>query len=80
MRTHRIIPHPVERFYLPRRTAGGADVFDVMPFEGAAAYVLCDYGHGEADYGILNDDGSVDVLGSASQAFGDGLERVELID
>jgi hypothetical protein len=43
-----------DRFYLPRRTYSGQEIFDVLPWEGAVEYVT----DGER-YGILMGDGMV---------------------
>lgn len=60
-------------FYEARQTIGGGEVRDVMPYEGAVAYVT----DGER-YGVQYDDGVVDWLGSDPVgAFGEGAEVVE---
>lgn len=60
-------------FYEARQTIGGGEVRDVMPYEGATAYVT------DGDrYGIQYEDGHVDWLGSDPvRAFGEGAEVIE---
>ena len=61
-----------EQFYEPRRTLGGGEVRDMMPYEGATAYVTDGF-----RYGIQYEDGSVDWLGNDPvSAFGEGAEVV----
>lgn len=61
------------QFYEPRQTIGGGEVHDVMPYEGAVAYVT----DGER-YGVQYEGGHVDWLGADPvQAFGEGAEIVE---
>ena len=68
IRTIRLTPS----CYEPRRTIGGGEVRDAMPYEGATDYVT----DGER-YGIQYDDGHVDWLGTdLTRAFGDGAEIV----
>lgn len=63
-----------DSFYEPRRTLGGGTVRDVMPYEGAVAYVT----DGKR-FGVQYEDGSVDWLGSDPvSAFGDGAEVVDV--
>lgn len=60
-------------FYEARQTIGGGEVRDVMPYEGAVAYVT----DGER-YGVQYGDGAVDWLGrDIVQAFGEGAEVVD---
>lgn len=59
-------------FYLPRRTIGGGEVRDVMPYVDAVAYVTDGF-----RYGLHYEDGTVDWLGSdLVAAFGEGAEIV----
>lgn len=62
-----------DSFYEPRRTLGGGEVRDVLPYEGATAYVT------DGDrYGIQYEDGAVDWLGNDPvSAFGEGAEVVD---
>ena len=69
IRTIKLSPNAYE----PRRTLGGGEVRDGMPYEGATDYVT----DGER-YGVRYDDGHVDWLGSSvGRAFGDGIEVLE---
>jgi hypothetical protein len=43
-----------DRFYLPRRSYSGQEIFDVIPWDGASDYVTDGY-----RYGVLMADGSV---------------------
>ena len=55
--------------YAPRRTLGGGEVRDVVPYEGATAYVT-----DGRRYGVLYEDGRVDWLGDDPvSAFGEGV-------
>lgn len=57
-------------FYGTRQALGGGEVRDVMPYEGATAYVT----DGER-YGVQYEDGHVDWLGThPATAFGEGAE------
>jgi len=58
-----------DSFYAPRRTLGGGEVRDVVPYEGAVAYVT-----DGSRYGIQYEDGHVDWLGSDPvSAFGEAV-------
>ena len=60
-------------YYEPRRTVGGGEVRDVVPYEGATDYVT----DGER-YGVLYEDGHVDWLGtSIESAFGEPSAQAE---
>lgn len=60
-------------FYGTRQTIGGGEVRDVMPYEGAVAYVT-----DGTQYGVQYTDGHVDWLGSDPvQAFGEGAEVLD---
>jgi len=59
--------------YAPRRTSGGGEVRDVVPYEGAIAYVT-----DGRRYGIRYEDGHTDWLGTDPvSAFGEGAEIVD---
>src|SRR5690606_18794685 len=61
-----------DSFYESRRTLGGGEVRDMMPYEGAVAYVTDGF-----RYGIQYEDGGVDWLGNDPvSAFGEGAEAV----
>lgn len=63
-----------DRFYLPRRTYSGQELFDVVPWEGATGYVT----DGER-YGIAMTDGSIRWLEeSRTQQFADDFAGVDL--
>ena len=58
-----------EACYEPRRTLGGGEVRDVVPYEGAVAYVT-----DGSRYGIQYEDGHVDWLATNPvAAFGEGV-------
>lgn len=59
-----------DSFYLPRRTIGGGEVRDVMPYVDAVAYVTDGF-----RYGVHYEDGTIDWLGDDPvSAFGEGAE------
>lgn len=59
--------------YEARQTIGGGEVRDMMPWEGATAYVT-----DGTQYGIQYEDGHVDWLGSDPvRAFGEDAEVIE---
>lgn len=63
-----------DRFYLPRRSYSGQEIFDVVPWEGATDYVT----DGER-YGVLMADGEVRWLEeSRSDQFADDFAGVDL--
>lgn len=63
-----------DRFYLPRRTYSGQELFDVLPWEGATGYVT----DGER-YGIAMADGSIRWLEeSRTQQFADDFAGIDL--
>lgn len=63
-----------DSFYLPRRSTGGGEVRDVLPYVGAVAYVSDGF-----RYGLCYEDGTIDWLGDDPvSAFGDGAEVVEV--
>ena len=68
--------HPIrlpDSCYEPRRTLGGGEVRDMMPYEGAVAYVTDGF-----RYGIQYEDGAVQWLGNDPvSAFGEGAEVVD---
>jgi hypothetical protein len=72
-----------DRFYLPRRSYSGQEIFDVLPWEGAVHYVT----DGER-YGVLMEDGTTrwfeesraeqfaaDFAGVDLEALVDGLQE-----
>lgn len=60
-------------FYEPRRTLGGGEVRDVMPYEWATAYVTDGF-----RYGIQYHNGRIDWLGDDPvSAYGDGAEIID---
>ena len=62
-----------DSFYEPRRTLGGGEVRDMMPYESAIAYVTDGF-----RYGIQYDDGHVDWLGDDPvSAFGEDAEVMD---
>lgn len=63
-----------DRFYLPRRTYSGQEIFDVLPWEGASEYVT----DGER-YGLRMTDGSIRWLEeSREQRFAEDFAGVDL--
>jgi hypothetical protein len=63
-----------DRFYLPRRSYSGQEIFDVVPWEGASEYVT----DGER-YGLMMTDGTVRWLEeSRSEQFADDFAGVDL--
>lgn len=63
-----------DRFYLPRRSYSGQEIFDVVPWDGAVEYVT-----DGARYGILMADGTVRWLEeSRSEQFADDFAGVDL--
>jgi hypothetical protein len=63
-----------DRFYLPRRSYSGQEIFDVVPWDGASEYVT----DGER-YGLLMTDGTVRWLEeSRSEQFADDFAGVDL--
>jgi hypothetical protein len=63
-----------DRFYLPRRTYSGQEIFDVLPWEGATDYVT------DGDrYGVQMSDGSIRWLEeSRAEQFADDFAGVDL--
>ena len=68
-----------DRFYLPRRSYSGQEIFDVLPWEGASEYVT----DGER-YGVLMNNGAVRWFEeSRAEQFAEdfaGVDLVALID
>jgi hypothetical protein len=63
-----------DRFYLPRRSYSGQEIFDVVPWEGATDYVTDGF-----RYGVLMGDGSVRWLEeSRAQQFAEDFAGVDL--
>ena len=63
-----------DRFYLPRRSYSGQEIFDVIPWEGATDYVT----DGER-YGVMMADGVVRWFEeSRSEQFADDFAGVDL--
>lgn len=63
-----------DRFYLPRRSYSGQEIFDVLPWEGATDYVT----DGER-YGVQMQDGSIRWLEeSRAEQFADDFAGVDL--
>lgn len=63
-----------DRFYLPRRTYSGQEIFDVVPWDGAVDYVT----DGER-YGVLLGSGDVRWLEeSRMEQFAEDFEGVDL--
>lgn len=63
-----------DKFYLPRRSYSGQEIFDVVPWEGAVDYVT----DGER-YGVLMDDGEIRWLEeSRAEQFAEDFAGVDL--
>jgi hypothetical protein len=63
-----------DRFYLPRRTYSGQEIFDVLPWDGASDYVT----DGER-YGVQMADGSIRWLEeSRAEQFANDFAGVDL--
>lgn len=66
-----------EQFYEVRRTLGGGEVCDVIPYEGASDYVAEDTPEGTR-YGIRMEDGEISWMSEPGQpitcAFGEGAD------
>ena len=63
-----------DRFYLPRRSYSGQEIFDVVPWDGASDYVT----DGQR-YGILMTDGSIRWLEeSRAEQFAEDFAGVDL--
>lgn len=63
-----------DNYYEPRRTLGGGEVRDAMPYEGAVEYVTDDAGH----WGVRYEDGGVDWLGEVALALPESVQLVAI--
>ena len=63
-----------DRFYLPRRSYSGQEIFDVVPWEGATQYVT-----DGSRYGVLMEGGDIRWFeGSRTEQFAEDFAGVDL--